>query len=357
MNTFSTAQPLMRKAVQALSVDLPLLLRKMGYELVTDSTRGWRIPGHGGLIIWKRDDGNWGWQLFSIGEFGDAISFLTRFHGLSRRQAIERLYSFSLSNHGANHPNKIYGPADLKTCSPRIIYPNRPLPPQPWRTSALKLVALARNNLLVDKGQKVMTWLRKRGLCMETIKKARLGWIPEDHWIHRSQWGLRQEVKENGQKKKLWIPRGLTISAFDHDGRIMRLKVRRFGDQKPRYYTFPGSCISPLILGQIGKPIIVCESELDAWLIHQQAADIITVASLGSAGAKPDMNLALHLITAKRILIALDADSAGRNASQWWIKNFAKAKHWPVPWGKDIGEAFGAQPELIRYWIRVGLKN
>jgi hypothetical protein len=147
------------------------------------------------------------------------------------------------------------------------------------------------------------------------------------------------------------------IPAFDHDGKIMQIKVRRFGDQKLRYYTFPGSCMSPLILGRIGKPIIVCESELDAWLIHQQTSDIITTVSLGSAGAKPDMNLAVYLFTAERILIALDADEAGRTASEWWMKNFAKAKYWTVPWFKDIGEAFGAQPELIRYWIRAGLNN
>ena len=101
--------------------------------------------------------------------------------------------------------------------------------------------------------------------------------------------------------------------------------------------------------------MVLVESDLDAWLIHQEAGDIVTVASLGSAGAKPDPVLAAFLLAAPQILVALDSDEAGRKASQWWIRTFLKAKLWPVPWGKDPGEAFGRAPRLVMEWIELGL--
>ena len=95
--TLSENQPLLRQVGRALSADLPGVLRGLGYKLERDSTKGWRIPGHGGLIIWKRDDGNWGWKHFSTDEAGDTISFLNKFHGISRTQSIEILASASCS--------------------------------------------------------------------------------------------------------------------------------------------------------------------------------------------------------------------------------------------------------------------
>jgi hypothetical protein len=60
---------------------------------------------------------------------------------------------------------------------------------------------------------------------------------------------------------------------------------------------------------------------------------------------------------AVRLLIALDVGDdtlAGGKASRWWLDHFPQAKRWPVPMGKDPGEAF-AKGVDIREWIRAGL--
>jgi len=113
----------------------------------------------------------------------------------------------------------------------------------------------------------------------------------------------------------------------------------------------------PLILGVAGKPVIICETDLDAWLISQQASEIITSVSVGSSGGKPDTLLSIYLFLAPKILISLDSDQAGKNASKWWIDKFPKAKYWPVPWKKDPGEAFGSAPVLLKRWIQTGLET
>ena len=76
------------------------------------------------------------------------------------------------------------------------------------------------------------------------------------------------------------------------------------------------------ILGEIGRPVVVCETDLDVWLFQQEAGDIITAAALGSSGGKPDSGLAVYLLAAPRILVALDADEAGMNGSDGGWRNF-----------------------------------
>jgi len=55
-----------------------------------------------------------------------------------------------------------------------------------------------------------------------------------------------------------------------------------------------------------------------------------------------------------RILVALDYDNAGQKAWKWWSHNFKNAKLWPVPDGKDPGEAF-EKGINIKEWVKAGL--
>ena len=58
---------------------------------------------------------------------------------------------------------------------------------------------------------------------------------------------------------------------------------------------------------------------------------------------------------AEVILVALDTDEVGiKSAWNWWLETFPKAKRWPVPAGKDPGEAYKEGVD-IRKWILAGL--
>ena len=165
---------------------------------------------------------------------------------------------------------------------------------------------------------------------------------------------MEEVLNDQGKPRKIFIPEGLVIPTFHCIGEAIR--IRRFDSGERPYHTVTGSCTSPLIVGELGRPIVLVESDLDAWLIYQEAGDIVTVSSLGSAGTKPDPVLAAFLLAAPQILVALDNDKAGREASQKWARTFPKAKLWPVPWGTDPGEAFGSTPRLVMEWIELGLR-
>lgn len=345
-------QEWMRKINRALNVDLPHVLRDMGNELKRDGHNSWRISGYGGLIVWKKDDDLWRWKRFSTDEHGDSISFLTEFHGMDRKKAVDTLISYSTGTESrlidCSMSTKGAGASKLTQRFIRKVH----TPPDIWQRGALTLVTWAEDNLWSGDGTECLDWLHARGLQDNTIRSARLGLIPQDYWPRREVWGLKKEE----QKDKLWIPRGLLIPIIDRDGNILRLEVRRFGQDDHRYHVLNGSWMGSLVLGELRTPLIICETDLDAWLINQEAGDLITAASLNGAGSKPDRYFATYLITAPTILVSLDSDTAGKKASEWWEKTFPNSKRWPVPWSKDPADAFGQAPGLIRRWIQCGLQ-
>jgi DNA polymerase-1 len=195
---------------------------------------------------------------------------------------------------------------------------------------------------------------KDRGLQDETIRIGNLGWIPEDLYMERSDWGLPEKLKEDGTPSKLWVPAGLVIPCH-HDGSIQRLKVRRDNPEDGiRYYMIPGSSSIPMILGN-NEVYVIVESKLDALLLHQEAWDLVGVIALGSADMKPDKGIFDLLRHAKKILVSLDSDEAGARASwKWWMANFPNAARWPIIYGKDPTEAY-LKGLNLRDWIQAGI--
>ncbi len=73
--------------------------------------------------------------------------------------------------------------------------------------------------------------------------------------------------------------------------RLTMVKVRRIGEFKGAKYVEayrdrPGIYPSPAVI-QPGKPLVVCEGELDALLLGQALGDLAPVVTLGSASAAP----------------------------------------------------------------------
>ena len=102
------------------------------------------------------------------------------------------------------------------------------------------------------------------------------------------------------------------------------------------------------------ESFVIVESELDGLLIDQDAGDLTGVVSLGNAQSKPDQETDRVLRQSRLILIALDFDEAGAKASwKYWLSTYSNAFRWPVPIGKDPGEAFHKGLN-IRAWIQAG---
>ena len=160
------------------------------------------------------------------------------------------------------------------------------------------------------------------------------------------------EFKKNGRPRKLWIPPGIVIPHFE-GGRLQRIRVRR-PEGEPRYYVVPGSSMATMTLGDVRRAAVVVESELDGILLHHRAGDLARVVALGSSAAKPDARATALLREAALILVALDFDKAGAQASPWWKQNFPQSKLWPPPVGKDPGEAYSKHGVDLAAWLRAG---
>jgi len=234
--------------------------------------------------------------------------------------------------------------------------PSNPAPPEDlWQERAEKLVTWANENLAGN--AEVLQWLDERGITKETAAAFRLGWNPgeKDDRMYRARkaWGLPERRNAKGRPKALWIPRGLVIPTVI-DGTVVRIRIRRPDPEAdPRYYFFPGSSLATTVLGPDRRAFAVTESDLDAILIYARCP-LVGAIPLGSVSAKPDEAAFRILESALKILVCVDFDKAGHQATQWWEKQFSEAVHWPVTVGKDPGDAFKMGMD-VEGWIRAGL--
>ncbi len=235
-----------------------------------------------------------------------------------------------------------------------------------WRSKAERLIVWAREKL--EEKPEMLEWLGRRGISSHAAARHCLGFNPGEHgrdiWRERSSWGLPREwSSKTGKEKKLWLPVGLTIPVYR--GEILhRIRIRRFQvDQLPKYCWVPGSGEAPLLISRKGQAklpdaVVVVEAELDAILIHECAGDLVHAVSLGTLQGKPSSREVAELCrSASAILLALDFESQPekvRKALAFWRHHFPRAEYWPVPAGKDPGEAYQAGCD-IREWIRQGL--
>jgi hypothetical protein len=223
-----------------------------------------------------------------------------------------------------------------------------------WRLRAEKFVAWAQGNLASN--AEVLSWLAGRGIDALTAAKFRLGWNPgedgKDLYRPRQIFGLPAVLKEDGRPKALWIPRGLVIPNLV-GGVVQRIRIRR-PEGEPRYYVIPGSSMATMVIGSDRRAFVVVEAELDAIAVAAAGGYLAGSVALGSAATKPDAEVFKVLQGALQILNALDYDAAGAKAMTWWIENFNHCDRWPVPKGKDPGEAVKLGIDL-KSWIEAGL--
>ena len=252
------------------------------------------------------------------------------------------------------------------------------LPPAIWQERCEKIVRVAHECLL--KTPSALAWLANRGIDKNLIIRFSLGWLPGEagkahpgysSWYTRPRkaWGL-PEV----DKPTFSFPRGLVIPRI-YQGKVVSLRIRRQDcDRKnfapeTKYCVFPGSSSVPLFYMPTsptpkGYGVVTVESELDgillAGVIEKRGLPVGVLATLSDRG-KPHPEAHNALLKAACILVAQDFDlpdkkgrRAGAAASQWWLEIYPRAKRWPVPEGKDPGEAFEKKVDLA-HWLSLGL--
>lgn len=292
---------------------------------------------------WPEQDRAWCRQC---GWTGDAIQYVRDRRNMTFQEAKDYL--------GLDLPKRpLRAVAKPQPWAPKATTPT----PSLWTGKAGALVGWAHAQLLGD--AKSISYLRGRGLALESIKAFRLGLLPKNLYRKRSDWGLPALLHEDGphkgKPKQLWIPAGILIPTQGPDGAVVGIKIRRW-DGEPRYYRLPGSANRCLVAGS-GPVVVVVESELDALLLAQVAGDLVTAVALGSAQNRPDIDTHDMLLAASLILLAHDFDEAGaKSAWGWWPDTYPQAVRWPVPEGKDPTEAHQAGVDL-RLWVQAGIAS
>lgn len=299
-----------------------------------DRFRCWPTQGEAGKY-WCR----------SCGRSGDAIQYLRDYRRMTYREACDHLGR----DPGQRPPMAAGRPPVKPAWEPRAC----PAPGDLWRDKARRLVSEAVYHLWAPPGKEALRFLEMKGLAGDTVKRFSLGWLPADRWDAAPAWGLPEVLKDNGQPKRLWFPKGVTIPLLQ-GGQVKRVRVRR-PDGEPRYYIIRGSSTMAMIVGDENPVALVVESELDAMLLQQEAGDLVSVGALGNAQTRPDQQAADLLSQSRLILVALDADRAGaQEAWRWWKDHYHQAHRWPPIQGKDPGEMFAAGVNL-RAWVQAGL--
>jgi len=319
-------------------------------------------PGCGGedrFHVWPdQNEGKGGYWCRGCGKGGDNIQFLRDFEGLSFGDACRKLNITIPDQPG--QPGRNSASRQRPQQDRPIFHPDRHAPPADlWQERAGKLVSWAQEN--IKKNAEALSWLADRGISAEAAENFRLGWNPgedgKDIYRARKSWGLPEVLKEDGRPRALWIPRGLVIPHIIN-GVIHRIRIRR-PEGDPRYYVIPGSSMATMIIEPSRRAFVVVESELDAIAVaaHNTLAGAV---ALGSVAAKPDAETYAVLRGALQILNALDYGDTGggakaaERAMTWWKEQFARCDRWPVPQGKDPGEAYRLGIDLDK-WIKVGL--
>lgn len=292
---------------------------------------------------------------------GDAIEYLMKIEGMNFPAACSQLGK-ALPEQEEYQKPRFRKPAS-ETFVPRSIT----APADAWVEHASKFVQWAHEQLLNNQEQ--LDYLAARGINRESIEKFKLGYNPgkngKDLYRAREAWGL-ETVMNGDKKKKLWLPIGIIIPYFA-DNVLRRVRIRIPADRRTErfsvpYYLVPGSSMDTFVTRGDAKAYTVVEAELDAIMIDQHAGSITGAMAMGNSTAKPTEHAFKLLSDCLHISNALDYDATetdpGKNpggvGALWWQKHFTQVERWPVPVGKDPGDAFKAGINILE-WVKLGL--
>ena len=327
-------------------------------------------PGCGGtdrFRVWpEKREGEGSYWCRGCGKTGDLVQFFVDFQGMKYSDAFRAAGREPLKGQSSEFyyrraaDRAVAGDMIQGATTPEENLRSHDSPVETWRLKARILVDWAHKQLLNN--TEVLGWLKSRGIGIYEVKTFSLGWLPGENgkgcsFRPRESWGLPTVQKDSGKRKRLWIPRGLVIPMITTNG-VERVRIRRPDDdirteKDIRYYTLPGSNMAPLVVDNGKKAWVVVESDLDCILVSGVAGAVTNAAALGTVSAKPDPETFGRMQSAVRTLVALDSDDAGAKAFEWWAEHMENARRWPVPEGKDPGEAYQAGVDILA-WVMEG---
>lgn len=302
------------------------------------------------FCIWPNQTGGGRYWCRICGASGDEIQFCRDFIGLSYIDACKKLKT---------EPRKAFSvvkgenPFKKQSFNPQTI----PSVSETWQKRAVKYIDYCHKQLLDN--PMAMSVLSDRGVTPQTIAAFHLGWNPQNIFDSRVSWGLPLEYNQNGNERKQWLPQGIVIPSYENQAPT-KIKVRRSDwhddDELPKYVEVSGSFKRLAVYGDTSKPIVVMESELDAILIQQYAADLCCCVALGGVGKRPDACLHDFLRLAPQILLALDYDEAGKREYPFWMSLYSNLRPWPASKGKSPGDAHKLYSADLRRWVKDGFR-
>jgi len=208
------------------------------------------------------------------------------------------------------------------------------------------VVETAESVLWSDQGAQARSYLARRGLSEETIRKARLGYCPEDRWVQ----GIFPD-------QEVWVPGGIVISWLDGPD-VTLINIRR-PEGQPKYLAVKGSHrggIYPSRSGIVrGKPLVIVEGEFDALLLGQELDGLSSVVTLGSASDRPKPTVLNAMLKASPWIIASDADDAGERSAENWLALSDRSVRASPPkeHGKDWTDSYQNGLDLRAWWLQV----
>lgn len=232
-------------------------------------------------------------------------------------------------------------------------------PPYEWQERAESFMAHSTERLKTNR--RALAWLAARGISPRAAVKCLLGWNDQFKKIPGAAWGLK---KENPQDDDIYIylSEGLVIPVWRPDARrpqegdLMRLKIRRFSGEGPKYMGVRGGRAAMATYGQ-GPNMALVESELDAvmmWGRHPGRQDWTFIAT-GGARIRPDEALHRRLAASPRVVYCYDNDPPNERGQRpgldafndFWKRAYPTIIPYPAPGGaKDPGDAFRAGADI-----------
>lgn len=180
-----------------------------------------------------------------------------------------------------------------------------------WQGGAIAFCREAQTALYDPAHERVLAYLRDRGLSDEVIQSADLGFNP---YVRRAHWGDTQ----------VYLPKGVVIPWWIND-QIWRVNMRR--NDNPKYIQAKGGANGLYNADSLTAESIVLmvEGEFDALafmsalgLDYCQAHHITAVATGSCMGARL-LRWRVKLSLTRRVVLAFDTDTAGEKAVEWWL--------------------------------------
>ncbi len=296
--------------------------------------------------VWPdHPDGGGQWWCRQCGRGGDLIAYRVERGDLTPREA-SRLRKNGENGRPEARRARNRRKQRKKAPMPALVRSPTGAPPEAWREQARRFCDYCQNRLF-EADNEGLDHLRARGLADDTIRDWGLGWYDGSYGKRRDagKWGL--------EGKAVYLARGVVIP-WTVDGEVYHVKTRLFetwkGKDTPKYIGISGG--NPTIYGLdhlTDKPaVVICEGELDAILLAQEAGDLVDVVAIGAKGAKVDLKGLTRLLGASRWLVALDTD-AGKEAEAWAEYSARVARIRPLA-GNDLTDMHNEGGDL-RAWI------